>query len=195
MIGLNDSIEELKTIHAKYGVAGKFNAKCDAWPHELPSSTELDSLYTLSEPSDVKFETGLTPLKLFSISILRNAQVGYRWVNQYGIKLENEAWSKSYVVIMDDNGGGKPIIAVCNEENTPIFASYDAVAPFKIASSLADFLMALAKTIDIIYGEFHIFDVSDDDGVSEDFLARMQERVMPILGKENFERYIDYFYG
>jgi hypothetical protein len=55
---------------------------------------------------------------------------------------------------MDDNGGGKPVIAVTDLDQTPVYSSYNVVAPFQIADSLADFILALSKMMDIVYGEF-----------------------------------------
>ncbi|MNG20628.1 hypothetical protein D3C84_1049000 [compost metagenome] len=76
-----------------------------------------------------------------------------------------------------------------------MFASYDVVQPFQIADSLADFIRALSRLIDIVYGEFNIFDLSDDDGISDAFLKRLLEEVEPILGEDNTSRFVDYFYG
>ncbi|MDT8922646.1 hypothetical protein RBE51_07365 [Pseudomonas taiwanensis] len=198
MSDLKKAMNALKEVHAKCRAPGEFISKRRSgveWPAELPSSAEVALFYSEGEPLEVKFETGLTPLILFSVEKLLGAQVGYRWVGHAGRVTRNTAWPSSNLVIMDDSGGGKPIIAACGEVNTPVFASYDAVAPFKIASSLADFLMALANMIDVVYHEFNIFDVFDDDGMVEQFMRRMQEDVEPVLGMENFERFIDYFYG
>ncbi len=96
---------------------------------------------------------------------------------------------------MDDRGGGKPIIAVTNVKNTPVLASFDCVEPFKIADSLADFISALTKLIDIVYDEFDIFDISNDDGISTTFMARVNSEITPILGDDNRRRFVDYFYG
>jgi hypothetical protein len=75
-----------------------------------------------------------------------------------------------------------------------VYASYDIVAPFQIADSLADFILALSKMMDVVCGEFNVFDLSDD-GVSDAFLTRLQDEIGPILGDENTGRFIDYFYG
>ncbi|MNI73958.1 hypothetical protein D3C73_1300060 [compost metagenome] len=96
---------------------------------------------------------------------------------------------------MDDSGGGKPIIAVTDVEKTPVFASYDVVESFQVADSLADFILALSRLVDIVYGRFNIFDLSDDEGVSSIFLTMLNDEVAPILGEDNAARFIDYFYG
>ncbi|MBD1106703.1 hypothetical protein HXV84_09485 [Pseudomonas amygdali pv. morsprunorum] len=57
------------------------------------------------------------------------------------------------------------------------------------------FFLALSKLIDIVYGEFDIFEISDDDGLNDAFVAKIASDLKPILGQENFERFIEYFYG
>jgi len=77
-----------------------------------------------------------------------------------------------------------------------VWASYDVGKPFKIADSLADFLLAFAKTIEIVHGKFDIFDIyNDDDELSPKFVKLLTKEVSPLLGEENFERFFDYFYG
>lgn len=198
MSQVDDALKELSFMHAKYQLSGQFVASGNAsvrWPAELPRSAEIELYYNNYEPKGIKIETGLTPLKLFEVEGLKKGQVGYRWINTAdGAVLDNE-WPVSDLVIMDDSGGGKPIIAVTNVASTPVFASYDVVQPFQIADSLADFIRALSRLIDIVYGEFNIFDLSDDDGISDAFLNRLLEEVEPILGEDNTSRFVDYFYG
>lgn len=198
MSDIRDALRELSLVHSKYQIAGDFLASHDVavrWPAELPRSPELDIFYNEYEPTAVKIETGITPLKLFDIVSLKKGQLGYRWVNTAEGSVLDDEWPTQNLVIMDDNGGGKPIIAVTDEEKTPVFASYDVMQPFKVAESLADFILALARLIDIVYGEFNIFDVFDDDGVVDAFMVRLNDEVGLILGEDNKNRFVDYFYG
>lgn len=198
MSDTDGALKELSAVHAKYNLPGRFLASSDLsvrWPAELPRSADLDVFYNDYEPDGVKIETGLTPLKLFDMVALKKAQIGYRWINTTDGAVLSDEWPAQDLVIMDDIGGGKPVIAVTNVEKTPVLASYDAVKPFQIAESLADFILALSRLIDIVYGEFNIFDVSDDDGISDAFIARLNAEIGPILGEDNRSRFMDYFYG
>ncbi|MFF7110526.1 hypothetical protein [Pseudomonas sichuanensis] len=198
MSNLSDAFEVLKFAHARFDLSGRFSAGKRAgniWPVDLPTSIELNAFFNECEPEDVKVETGLIPLKLAGLETLNKAQVGYRWFNTASGLILNPAWPKGYVVIMDDSGGGKPIVAMTEEVGTPIYAGYDTLAPFMISDSIADFLLALAKLIEIVYGEYNIFDVFDDDGVVDSFMQRLEKDVEPILGADNFNRFVDYFYG
>ena len=85
MSDIEIALKELSAVHAKYNLSGRFFASDDVsvrWPAELPHSTELDVFYNGYEPDGVKIETGLTPLKLFDMVALRQAQIGVvmrRW--------------------------------------------------------------------------------------------------------------------
>ncbi|WP_409264965.1 hypothetical protein, partial [Pseudomonas sp. KCJK9000] len=163
MSEIEEALKALQLVHDKYQIAGRFEASKDmkvCWPTELPRSAEVDFLFSEYEPVGVKIETGLTPLKLFDIATLKKGQLGYRWINVASDTELKDEWPTHGLVIMDDNGGGKPIIAVTDADQTPVYASYDVVAPYQIAGSLADFILALSKMIDIVYGEFNIFDLS-----------------------------------
>jgi hypothetical protein len=198
MSDIDGALKDLSAVHAKYNLSGRFLASSDVsfrWPAELPRSVDLDVFYNDYEPGGVKIETGLTPLKLFDMVALKKAQIGYRWITSADGVVLNDEWPAQDLVIMDDIGGGKPVIAVTNVKKTPVLASYDAVKPFQIADSLADFILALSRLIGIVYGEFNIFDVSDDDGISNAFIARLNAEIGPILGEDNGSRFIDYFYG
>ncbi|HDC4316162.1 TPA: hypothetical protein O8L46_004856, partial [Enterobacter kobei] len=102
---------------------------------------------------------------------------------------------ENYLVIGDDLGGGKPIIAVIDEGNTSAYASYNVVEPFQIAGSLSGFIFSLAELIDVVYGQYDIFDIADDnDEVKDDFIDELRKRIMPLIGNENFDAFYDYFY-
>ena len=198
MNGIGHAAAELARVHNKYNLSGSFQRRGEVslkWPSTLGRSVELDDFFNDYEPVDVKIETGFTPLKLFSLDSIERGQVGYKWVNVGSVTKLNKEWNQAFVVVMDDSGGGKPVIAVTNVKNTPVYASYSAVAPFKISDSLADFIFALAKLVEIVYGEFNVFEISDDDGLSSLFVARVNDEISPLLGEENFERFFDYFYG
>lgn len=198
MNGIGHAAAELARVHNKYNLPGGFQRRGEVsakWPSALARSVELEHFYNEYEPIDVKIETGFTPLKLFSLYSIEKGQVGYKWVNVGAVATLNKEWHHAFVVVMNDSGGGKPVVAVTNVKNTPVYASYSAVAPFKISDSLADFIFALAKLVEIVYGEFDVFEVSDDDGLSSLFVARLNDEISPLLGEENFERFFDYFYG
>jgi len=198
MSDIEFALKSLRSVHGKYQIAGQFTASNDSitrWPTNLPRSAEVDLLFREHDPVGVKFDTGLTPLKLFDVASLKKGQLGYRWISTADGQIQSEEWPDQHLVIMDDNGGGKPIIAVTDVGNTPVYASDDVVAPFQIAASLADFILALSRMIDIVYGEFNIFDLSDDDGIADVFLSKLQNEIRPILGGENTSRFVECFYG
>ncbi|MCG8296309.1 hypothetical protein [Pseudomonas entomophila] len=198
MRDLEIALQVLKSAHAKYHLPGVFRSGRGAetdWPASIPAARELVLFYNECEPLGVKLETGLTPLKLMALDDLEKAQVGYRWSNAAGGLVTFAAWPEQHVVIMDDIGGGKPLIAVTGEPGLPVYANYGAGPPFEVAAKFADLLIALARLIDIVHGEFCVFDVFDDDGVVEAFRSRTQAEIEPVLGAENFGRFFDYFYG
>lgn len=198
MHGLDHSLNTFKRIHQKHHLPGHFGKRdtLDAvWPAGLPRTQEMDALYLRHTPSGIKLQTGLAPMKLHGLDTLQKGQVGYRWTSTSPGLLLSAAWPSAHLVIMDEAGGGNPIIAVTDVPGTPILARIDAGTAFPIAASMADFFLAMAALIDIVHGEFDVFDIGDDDGVSEVFLARLTEQIEPILGKENGVRFVDYFYG
>jgi hypothetical protein len=199
MSELEKALIELRRIHKKFQLDGSFekNGQVNAtWPQTLERSVETDFFYDNYEPVDVEVETGLTPIRFFDLNILEDAQVGYKWDGNSNKSQLNTHWPASSVVFMDDIGGGKPVIAVTGIDGTPVFASYDVVLPFKIADSLADFFFAFAKLIEVVHGQFEIFEIyNDDDELSSKFVKLLTKEVSPLLGKENFERFFDYFYG
>ena len=199
MSALDNAFKELRRVHKKFDIEGSFEKNNQAhakWPQSLPRSAETDYFFDNFEPIDVEVETGLTPICFFSLSTLEDGQVGYKWAGESNKTQLNGNWPAQYLVLMDDIGGGKPIIAVTGSPDTPILASYDAVEPFKIADSLADFLLAFAKTIEIVHGKFDIFDIyNDDDELSSKFVKLLTKDVSPLLGEENFTHFFDYFYG
>jgi hypothetical protein len=194
----DQALDVLKRIHQKHNLPGHFGRRetLDAvWPAGLPRAQEVDALYLHHTPSGIKLQTGLAPMRLHGLDTLQKGQIGYRWTSTApGLSL-SAAWPAAHLVIMDEVGGGNPIIAVTDMPGTPILARIDAGTAFQIAASMAHFFLAMAALIDIVYGEFDVFDVGDDDGVNEVFLARLTEQIEPVLGKENCVRFVDYFYG
>jgi len=192
------ALDVFKRTHQKHNLPGHFGRRdtLDAvWPAGLPRTQEMDALYLHHTPSGIKMQTGLSPMRLHGLDTLQKGQIGYRWTSTSPGLLLSAAWPTAHVVIMDEAGGGNPIIAVTDAPGTPVLARIDAGTAFPIAGSMADFFLAMAALIDIVYGEFDVFDVGDDDGLSEAFLARLTEQVEPILGKENCARFVDCFYG
>ncbi|MFD2885132.1 hypothetical protein ACFS4T_34235 [Pseudomonas lini] len=115
-------------------------------PHgrkRLNALSKLIFFYDNYEPVGVEIETGLTSIRFFDLNTLEDDQVGYKWDGNSNKSQLNPRWPASFVVFMDDIGGGKPVIAVTDIEGTPVFASYDVAWPFKIADSLADFFFSL----------------------------------------------------
>ncbi|HHD7240626.1 TPA: hypothetical protein ACNOIA_002878 [Enterobacter cloacae] len=184
---IEKALKQLIVICNKYSLSGSFSNVNDldnAFPPNLPRSTEVEFLYENYNPEKLKIERGFTPIKLHSVSELLKAQNGYEYL------------PNNYLVIGDDLGGGKPIIAVVDEGNTPVYASYDVIEPFKIADSLCGFIFSLAELIDLVYGQYDIFDIADDnDEVKHGFINELRERIVPLIGNEGFNAFYDYFYG
>lgn len=184
---IEKALKQLIVICNKYSLSGSFssvNELDNAFPSNLPRSTEVEFLYKNYNPEKLKIETGFMPIKIHSVSELSKAQSGY------------EYFPKNYLVFGDDLGGGKPIIAVIDERNTSVYASYDVIEPFKIAGSLSGFIFSLAEIIDLVYGQYDIFDIADDNGeVKDDFIDELRKRIVPLIGNEGFNAFYDYFYG
>ena len=187
MSEIEESLKKLVAVCKKFSLSGSFNTINDldnTFPSNLPRSTDVDYLYKNYNPEKLKIETGFTPIKIHSVSELSKAQSGYEYL------------PNNYLVFGDDLGGGKPIIAVIDEGNTSVYASYDVIEPFKIAGSLSGFIFSLAELIDLVYGQYDIFDIADDnDEVKDDFIDELRERIVPLIGNENFNAFYNYFYG
>ncbi|MDR0175749.1 hypothetical protein [Enterobacter sichuanensis] len=187
MRGIKEALKQLAAICKKYSLSGSFSTVSDldnTFPSNLPRSTDIDFLYKNYNPENLKIETGFTPIKIHSVSELTKAQSGYEYLPD------------NYLVIGDDLGGGKPIIAVIDEGNSSVYASYDVIEPFQIASSLSGFIFSLAELIDLVYGHYDIFDIADDnDEVKDNFIDELRERIVPLIGNENFNAFYNYFYG
>ncbi|HDT6026544.1 TPA: hypothetical protein QHD00_001157 [Enterobacter cloacae subsp. cloacae] len=184
---IEKALKQLIVICNKYSLSGNFSTVNDldnAFSPNLPRSTEVEFLYENYNPEKLKIETGFTPIKLYSVSELLKAQSGYEYLPD------------NYLVIGDDLGGGKPIIAVIDEGSSSVYADYDVVEPFQIASSLSGFIFSLAELIDLVYGQYNIFDIADDnDEVKDDFIDELRERIVPFIGNKNFNAFYNYFYG
>ncbi|MCW1826108.1 hypothetical protein OLZ31_04480 [Enterobacter asburiae] len=184
---IGKALRKLRAICNKYSLSGSFSTVSDldnVFPSDLPRSTEVEFLYENYNPEKLKIETGFTPIKLHSVNELLKAQSGY------------EHLPDNFLVIGDDLGGGKPIIAVIDEGSSSVYAGYDVIEPFKIASSLSGFIYSLAELIDLVYGQYDIFDIADDnDEVKDDFIDELRERIVPLIGNENSNAFYNYFYG
>ncbi|MEH3775756.1 hypothetical protein POW02_17210 [Enterobacter asburiae] len=184
---IEKALKQLIVIYNKYSLSGSFSTVNDldnAFPSNLPRSTEVEFLYENYNPEKLKIETGFTPIKLHSFSELLNAQSGYEYLPD------------NYLIIGDDLGGGKPIIAVIDEGSSSVYAACDVMEPFQIASSLSGFIFSLAELIDLVYGQYDIFDIADDnDEIKDDFIDELRERIVPLIGNENFNAFYNYFYG
>lgn len=184
---IEKALKQLIVICTKYSLSGSFSTVSDldnTFPSNLPRSTDVDFLYKNYNPENLKIETGFTPIKIHSVSELTKAQNGYEYLPD------------NYLVIGDDLGGGKPIIAVIDEGNSSVYANYDVIEPFQIASSLSGFIFSLAELVDLVYGHYDIFDIADDnDEVKDNFIDELRERIVPLIGNENFNAFYNYFYG
>lgn len=184
---IEKALKQFIIICNKYSLSGSFSTVSDldnTFPSNLPRSTDVDFLYKNYNPEKLRIETGFTPIKIHSVSELTKAQSGYEYLPD------------NYLVIGDDLGGGKPIIAVIDEGNSSVYASYDVIEPFQIASSLSGFIFSLAELIDLVYGHYDIFDIADDnDEVKDNFIDELRERIVPLIGNENFNAFYNYFYG
>ncbi|WP_255222815.1 hypothetical protein [Enterobacter sichuanensis] len=184
---IEKALKQFIIICNKYSLSGSFSTVSDldnTFLSKLPRSTDVDFLYKNYNPENLKIETGFTPIKIHSVSELTKAQSGYEYLPD------------NYLVISDDLGGGKPIIAVIDEGNSSVYASYDVIEPFQIASSLSGFIFSLAELIDLVYGHYDIFDIADDnDEVKDNFIDELRERIVPLIGNENFNAFYNYFYG
>lgn len=184
---IEKALKQFIIICNKYSLSGSFSTVSDldnTFLSKLPRSTDVDFLYKNYNPENLKIETGFTPIKIHSVSELTKAQNGYEYLPD------------NYLVIGDDLGRGKPIIAVVDEGNSSVYASYDVIEPFQIASSLSGFIFSLAELIDLVYGHYDIFDIADDnDEVKDNFIDELRERIVPLIGNENFNAFYNYFYG
>lgn len=186
---LKKSLDQFIDVCEKYSISLKAGKKpknifSDQIKVKLSKSQELELYFDKFNPSGEKIETGFTPIKLFSAEQLDKAQIGY------------EGLPENHIVFADDNGGGKPIMAIVDEAGTPVYANYDSGSPFKISDDLSVFISAITELVEIVYGGYSIFDIADDEDVIKDsFVSEMNARIKPILGDENFDRFFDYFYG
>ncbi|ERT10542.1 hypothetical protein LGZ99_22550 [Photorhabdus temperata] len=201
MSELERALIELSNVHEKFNLQGKFEGNNSVelkWPNSIEYSEEINFFFNKFEPINIKIETGITPITFFEVEKIEQAQYGYRWIKDSASISDNPKWSKNHLVFMDDFGGGKPIIAITDIKGTPIYANYSVGEPFKIADSLADFFLSIAKLIEIVYGKFNIFDIgdnNDDDELSSEFIDIITNEIKPIIGSNNFESFFDYFYG
>ncbi|EMN5548132.1 hypothetical protein RVX52_003992, partial [Enterobacter cloacae] len=109
---IEKALKQLIVICNKYSLSGSFSTVNDlynAFPPNLPRSTEVEFLYENYNPEKLKIETGFMPIKLHSVSELLKAQSGYEYLPD------------NYLVFGDDLGGGKPIIAVIDEGSSSVY--------------------------------------------------------------------------
>ncbi|MGY5958278.1 SMI1/KNR4 family protein [Kosakonia sp. BK9b] len=187
MSDIKNALEKWVNTCEKHSLTGHFTQVNDLaafFPANVFCSAELNYFYKNYNPENLIIETGFTPVKIYAASELVKGQTGYRYL------------PANALVIGDDIGGGKPLIAALDEENTPVYANYDVGEPFRIANCFTDFIVSLAELIDLVYGRYQIFDIADDnDEVKQIFKDELAARVSPVIGSENFNAFYDYFYG
>ena len=101
----------------------------------------------------------------------------------------------NWLVVADKDDD--PIVVVTNQENSPVFASYETSPLFPIADSFSAFLDALAVTLEIIHEKFkgEIMDEETFD-IYDDFIEMLKSSLSSILKKEEYaDNFIDYLYG
>jgi hypothetical protein len=97
------------------------------------------------------------------------------------------------VLIGDDFGGGRPIIFDTSSQNV-----FGGIAPGEyvcIARDVAGFYGAVANLIDIVYGKFSIWGVSEDGILKDYFLEALENAIKIYTSPEKFDGFVDYFYG
>jgi hypothetical protein len=48
----------------------------------------------------------------------------------------------------------------------------------------------------LVYGKYNIFDIADDeDIIKTEFIEDLRKSITPVIGKEKFLKFYDYFYG
>ncbi len=171
----------------KHSIPGNFkvtNGVDHVFIHKIKKKNEISFFYKNYNPEGLKIETGFTPIKIHSITDIEKAQTGYNYL------------PNNYLVFGDDVGGGKPIIAVFNDKNTSVYASYDVGQPFEIGNSFCDFILSLTQLVELVYGKYNIFDIADDnDVIKEEFIEDLKNSIIPVIGKDKFLKFYDYFYG
>ncbi|MFJ7646518.1 hypothetical protein ACIQ1H_03155 [Lysinibacillus sp. NPDC097279] len=138
-------------------------------------------------------DLGNSPLYLYPADKLVRRQEGFRWIGNE--KRENPNWDPNWLVVADKDDD--PIVVVTNEENSPVFASYETSPLFPIADSFSAFLDALAVTLEIIHEKFkgEIMDEETFD-IYDDFIDMLKTSLSSILKKEEYaDNFIDYLYG
>ncbi|QLI81283.1 hypothetical protein HZU75_06960 [Chitinibacter fontanus] len=142
----------------------------------------------------LKIETGFFPIKIAGSLYIDAAQIGYRYIYSNNSLVVNDRWPETDLVIVDGEGGGRPIFFKVGSGE--IYAMPEPALGYKMAENLPKFIFALAELIEIVYGEFGVFNVSnEDDEIDPLFIAALHKKVLPLLGTENFENFVDYFYG
>ncbi|MCF8582512.1 hypothetical protein L2X67_22230 [Enterobacter ludwigii] len=80
---IKEALKQLAAICNKYSLSGNFNTVNDldnAFPTNLPRSTDVDCLCKYYNLEKLKIETGFTPIKIHSVSELSKAQNGYEYL-------------------------------------------------------------------------------------------------------------------
>jgi len=187
MTNISDAVDNFILICNKYSILRILKEEIknhDNIKNSITLSHELKTYYNMLMPDQMKIETGFSPIRLFSVDKLKDAQIGY------------QSLPTNYLVFADDLGGGKPICAILDEPGTPVYANYDTGVPFKISDDFSTFIQSLTELVDIVYGQFDIFDIADDnDTIKVEFVDAIKLRIEPIIGHDNFNSFYEYFYG
>ncbi|CAM5364879.1 SMI1/KNR4 family protein OS=Lysinibacillus sphaericus OX=1421 GN=LS41612_13375 PE=4 SV=1 [Lysinibacillus sphaericus] len=161
-----------------------FYQQCEIICNIRPDGYQLDC-------TDI--DLGNSLLFLYAADKLVRRQEGFRWIGTE--KKENPNWNPNWLVVADKDDD--PIVVVTNQENSPVFASYETSALFPIADSFSVFLDALSVTLEIIHEKFK-GEIMDEETfeIYDDFVEKLKSSLISILKKEEYaDNLIDYLYG
>ncbi|MCS1384071.1 hypothetical protein NXZ75_17835 [Lysinibacillus sphaericus] len=161
-----------------------FYQQCEIICNIRPDGYQLDC-------TDI--DLGNSLLFLYAADKLVRRQEGFRWIGTE--KREDPNWNPNWLVVADKDDD--PIVVVTNQENSPVFASYETSALFPIADSFSVFLDALSVTLEIIHEKFK-GEIMDEETfeIYDDFVEKLKSSLISILKKEEYaDNLIDYLYG
>lgn len=196
MNDIDENIIALTSTCEKHNITVEFTHTEIAYPNDLPSNKDLEFFYKKNNPIRCTLDMGGSLLKLFRLEELLQKQKGYRWLANSEGKEVIPSWNVNHIVIADDIGGGKPIIAEIEKDTMSIYASYDGLEPFFIAKSLGSFISALGLILDMINTKYEVYEIYDEnEEILENFKIDFFKSLKSVLDNEGSENLFDYFYG
>ncbi len=196
MNNIDESIHSLMSVCVRHAIEVEFRHTDMDYPDELPSNKYLKEFYKTNNPVNFTLDMGGSLIELFSLEDLLKKQMGYRWLSPDEGKKIIPTWNLDHVVIADDIGGGKPIIAEIKKDRMPIYASCDGLEPFFITDSLDQFIDALSSITDVINSKYNVYDIYDEnEEIKNCFRIDFIETLKSILSMESSKNLFYYFYG